>query len=151
VKFILTKELGRLARWLRILGYDTVYQERDDKPRLVILSLRDERIILTRDAKMSRFTGIRMVRIDDDAVEKQLEQVVRELGLAIDKERTFLRCVDCNDMLVDVAKEKVEKKVPPYVYTTQDEFKTCPACQKVFWRGTHGELVKKFLADIDQT
>ena len=81
MKFIVTHELGRLAKWLRILGYDTIYHDKDDKSKLVITSLRDERIILTRDAKMSRFTGVRMLRIARDEVERQLEQVIKELNL----------------------------------------------------------------------
>ena len=145
MKFIVTHELGRLAKWLRILGYDTVYFEKDDKSRLVILSLRDERIILTRDSKMSRFTGTRMLRIDTDDVEKQLEQVIKKLDLKIEKTRTFLRCVDCNEELLDIEKEKVKNKVPPFVFKTQEEFRTCPSCEKIFWRGTHWDLVDNFL------
>lgn len=145
MKFILTKELGRLARWLRILGYDTIYYDKDDKSRLIIISLRDRRVILTRDSKMSRFTGVRMFRITEDDVKKQLTQVVKELDLDIEEDKTFLRCVDCNEPLVDIKKNKVKDRVPPYVFKTQKEFKMCPACNKIFWKGTHWQLVKEFL------
>lgn len=145
MKFILTKELGRLARWLRILGYDTIYYDKDDKSRLIIISLRDRRVILTRDSKMSRFTGVRMFRITEDDVKKQLTQVVKELNLDIEEDKTFLRCVDCNEPLVDIKKNKVKDRVPPYVFKTQKEFKMCPACNKIFWKGTHWQLVKEFL------
>lgn len=145
MKFILTKELGRLAKWLRILGYDSVYYDKDDKSKLVILSLRDERTILTRDAKMSRFTGVRMLRITDDDLKKQLNQVVKDLGLKIEENKTFLRCVDCNEVLSDVKKESVKDKVPEYVFKTQNEFKMCSTCNKIFWKGTHWQLVKEFL------
>ncbi len=145
MKFILTKELGRLARWLRILGYDTIYYDKDDKSRLIIISLRDRRVILTRDSKMSRFTGVRMFRITEDDIEKQLAQVVKGLDLDIEEDKTFLRCVDCNEPLVDIKKNKVKDRVPPYVFKTQKEFKMCPACNKIFWKGTHWQLVKEFL------
>ncbi len=145
MKFILTKELGRLARWLRILGYDTIYYDKDDKSRLIIISLRDRRVILTRDSKMSRFTGVRMFRITEDDIEKQLAQVAKGLDLDIEEDKTFLRCVDCNEPLVDIKKNKVKDRVPPYVFKTQKEFKTCPACNKIFWKGTHWQLVKEFL------
>lgn len=145
MKFILTKELGRLARWLRILGYDTIYYDKDDKSRLIIISLRDRRVILTRDSKMSRFTGVRMFRITEDDIEKQLAQVVKEFDLDIEEDKTFLRCVDCNELLVDIKKNKVKDRVPPYVFKTQKEFKMCPACNKIFWKGTHWQLVKEFL------
>lgn len=145
MKFILTKELGRLARWLRILGYDTIYYDKDDKSRLIIISLRDRRVILTRDSKMSRFTGVRMFRITEDDIEKQLAQVVKGLDLDIEEDKTFLRCVDCNEPLVDIKKNKVKDRVPPYVFKTQKEFKMCPSCNKIFWKGTHWQLVKEFL------
>ena len=148
MKFILTKELGRLAKWLRILGYDTVYYNKDDKSKLVITSLRDRRVILTREAKMSRFTGVRIVHIKDDDIEKQLEQVVKELNLNIEEDKTFLRCVDCNEPLNNIKKKKVKDKVPPYVFKTQNEFKSCPACNKIFWKGTHWQLVKDFLKNV---
>ncbi|MEE9499682.1 MAG: Mut7-C RNAse domain-containing protein [Candidatus Omnitrophota bacterium] len=145
MKFILTKELGRLARWLRILGYDTIYYDKDDKSRLIIISLRDRRVILTRDSKMSRFTGVRMFRITEDDIEKQLAQVAKGLDLDIEEDKTFLRCVDCNEPLVDIKKNKVKDRVPPYVFKTQKEFKMCPSCNKIFWKGTHWQLVKEFL------
>ena len=145
MKFILTKELGRLARWLRIVGYDSVYYEKGDKAELVILSLRDKRVILTRDSKMSRFTGTRMIRITEDKVEKQLLGVTKALDLDIEESKTFLRCVDCNELLVNIEKKKVEKRVPPHVFKTQNEFKRCPTCDKIFWKGTHWDLVKDFL------
>ena len=148
MKFILTKELGRLAKWLRILGYDTVYYDKDDKSRLVIISLRDERVILTRAAKMSRFTGVRIVQVTEDDVEKQLEEVVKKLDLKIEEDKTFLRCVDCNEPLSDIEKKKLKDKVPPYVFKTQNEFRMCPACNKIFWKGTHWQLVKDFLKNV---
>jgi len=145
MKFILTKELGRLARWLRILGYDTIYYDKDDKSRLIIIGLRDKRAILTRDSKVSRFTGVRMFRIIEDDVKKQLTQVVKELDLDVKEDKTFLRCVDCNELLVDINKNKVKDRVPPYVFKTQKEFKMCLVCNKIFWKGTHWQLVKEFL------
>ncbi|UCD54672.1 MAG: Mut7-C RNAse domain-containing protein [Candidatus Omnitrophota bacterium] len=145
MKFILTKELGRLARWLRILGYDAIYYDKDDRSRLVMTALRDKRVILTRSSRMSKFTGIRMLCITEDDVEKQLAQVVKELDLNIEEDKTFLRCVDCNESLAVIKKNEVKDKVPPYVFETQKEFKTCPVCNKIFWKGTHWQLVKEFL------
>lgn len=149
MKFILTRELGRLAKWLRILGYDTLYYGRNDRAKLIIISLRENRIILTRDSKMARFTGVRMFGIDKDNVEDQLEQVVKGLNLKIREDKTFQRCVDCNEILSDIPKERIKNKVPEYVYKTQSEFKICPLCKKIFWKGTHWELVKKFLQEVN--
>lgn len=146
MKFILTDELGRLSRWLRILGFDTEIEK--DRAALVIKSLRDNRIILTRDSKMSRFTGTRMVRIESDYVEKQLEQVKSELDLKIEKEEIFKICIICNENLEGVGKDFVKDKVPKYVYETHKFFMRCPKCQKIYWQGTHWALVNKFLERI---
>ena len=145
MKFIVTHELGRLARWLRILGYDTAYDATGDMSKCVLISLRETRIIITRDRKLSRFTGIRMFRIRNDDVEEQLAQVIDGLGLKTSEEKIFQRCVDCNTPLTDAAKGEIEKKVPPYVFETNDEFKICSVCNKVFWKGTHWHVARKFL------
>jgi len=145
MKFIVTKDLGRLARWLRIIGYDTVYYKEDDKSKLIIASLRDERIVLTRASSMPRSSGIRIVHVKENDVEKQLAQVVKELRLDISEDRTFTRCVDCNEPLILVEKREVKDKVPQFVFQSQNEFKKCPACSKIFWKGTHWDLAKGFL------
>jgi len=142
-KFILTDELGRLSKWLRILGYDTVVEK--DRALLAMKSLREDRIILTRDSKMSRFTGVRIVKIESDFVEEQLAQVIKELNLQVEKERLFSLCVICDEVLSYVGKEAVKDKVPEHVYNSQKIFMKCPKCSKVYWQGSHWELVKKFL------
>jgi len=149
LKFIITAELGRLARWLRILGYDSIFFDSTKKRDIVIESLREGRIILTRDARLSRFSGIRMFRIKSDFVEKQLEQVIKELRLKVEKGNIFTRCVECNTPIVKIEKEGLEDKVPPYVYKTQEDFMQCPNCKKIYWKGTHFNLANKFLGKVN--
>lgn len=144
-RFITTIELGRLARWLRLLGFDCIFFDRDKKKDLVIESLREDRVILTRDPKLSRFSGARMVHVESDFVEKQLERVIRDLRLKIDKKSMFTRCVECNAATEGIDKEEIKEKVPPYVCKTQKEFMRCPGCGKIYWRGTHWDLAVKFL------
>lgn len=141
-KFIVTDELGRLSTWLRILGFDTSLEK--NKRDLVIKSLREDRVILTRDSKMSRFTGIRMIKIESDFVEEQVAQIIKELNLKIDKNALFTRCVLCNEILEKAEKESVEKEVPLYVFQTQKLFMRCPKCKKVYWQGTHWTKVGEF-------
>lgn len=147
-KFITTIELGRLARWLRILGYDCVFFDRGEKKDIVIESLREYRIILTRDSKLSRFSGIRMVHVDSDAVEEQFTQVMNSLHLKVDKNNVFTRCAKCNTMLDKTNKENHKWKIPPHVYKTQDDFKYCISCDKVYWKGSHWRLAKKFMEKL---
>ena len=144
-KFITTIELGRLARWLRLLGFDCVFFDRAKKKDLVIESLRETRIILTRDSRLSRFSGVRMVHIESDFVEEQLTQVIKSVRLKVDKEKMFTRCTECNTPIEKVKKEDVKSKIPPFVYKTQKEFMHCPGCGKVYWKGTHYNLANKFL------
>lgn len=146
MKFILTGELGRLATWLRILGFDTLVEK--EKAKVVMESLREKRVILTRDSKMSRFTGTRMVNIKSDFVEEQIAQVLKELDLKIDRSQLFKICVLCNERLEETPKQGVEAVVPEYVFRTQDIFLRCPKCDKVYWQGTHWALVNKFLEKI---
>ncbi len=146
MKFIATDELGRLAKWLRILGFDTVLEK--DKRSIVIRSLREGRVILTRDSKMSRFSGVRLAKIESDFVEEQLERLIKELDLKIDADRLFTICVLCDEKLIEVKKEDVKGRVPDYVFDTQQVFMRCPKCRKIYWQGTHWELVNKFLGKV---
>jgi uncharacterized protein with PIN domain len=144
-KFIVTQELGKLAKWLRILGYDCVYYKKKEVPDLIIQTLRDKRILLARSSALEKYKGIREVIIKSDHVEEQVEQVIREVGLVLDEEKLFQRCVECNSPLEDLPKEKAKEKVPDYVFQTQEQFKRCPKCDKIFWKGTHWDMVGKWL------
>lgn len=148
MKFVATKELGRLVRWLRILGFDVEYFQSNNRSALVITSLRDERIILTRDSRMSPVSGIRILRIKYDNLKDQLAQVLKELDIKIDENALFTRCILCNKALEAAEKESIKDKVPEYVYQTQDNFVMCPECQRVYWRGTHWGNVRKLLAEV---
>jgi uncharacterized protein with PIN domain len=144
-KFIVTQELGKLAKWLRILGYDCVYYDKKEIPDLIIQALRDKRILLARSPSLEKYKGIREVTIKSDHVEEQVEQVIRALGLVLDEGKLFQRCVECNSPLEDLPKEKAKEKVPDYVFQTQEQFKRCPKCDKIFWKGTHWDMVGKWL------
>ncbi len=179
-KFITTIELGRLARWLRVLGFDCAFfdpstlrqaQGRSERSRrttdsgppgenpgggrarqrdIVIESLRQGRIILTRSSRLSSFSGIRMVRVESDFVREQLAQVIKSLRLKIDRSRMFSRCVMCNTPTETVEKASVEGNVPAHVYKVQEEFTRCPGCGKIYWKGGHWELAERFLKDVPE-
>jgi len=102
VKFVLTQELGRLARWLRILGYDTSFYRQDNLSTLVITALREERVILTRNSRMTRFPGPRIVKIESDFVGQQIKQVIVKLRLKPQPKEMFTRCVICNIELENI-------------------------------------------------
>lgn len=145
--FIATFELGRLARWLRVLGYDCAYFREGRKKDLVIKSLREGRAILTREGKLSRYSGIRLIRIKNDFVEDQVRQVLRQMRLKVDRDKIFTRCALCNHIIESIKKEDVERRVPPHVFKTQNIFFRCPGCDKIYWKGTHWKLANNFLKE----
>jgi uncharacterized protein len=130
--------LGALARWLRALDLDTAYDPSLDDPELVALAHAEGRTILTRDR---RLTERRLARnhllIRSDVVDEQVRQVLDDLGLHPDPARLLGRCLRCNTPLEPLDPEAARARVPPWVARTQQEFRACPTCGRVYWRGTH--------------
>jgi len=145
VKFILTKEVGRLCKWLRILGFDAEYFSEDNLATLIIKALKENRIIVTRKKKID---DLKVIRVYANDVKEQLKEVLTQLELKPDEDKMFTRCVICNKTLEKVEKEEVKEKVPLYVYQTQNEFYQCPSCQRIYWQGTHWGNVKKIIQDL---
>jgi uncharacterized protein with PIN domain len=130
--------LGSLARWLRVLGVDVRYDSSIDDPELVELAVAEGRTILTRDRRLvERRLARDHILIESDEIDEQLLQVAREASLPLDSQRLFGRCVDCNSAFEEIDSEIARQRVPPYVARTQEEFRYCPACDRVFWRATH--------------
>jgi len=132
--------VGRLAKWLRVMGYDALFPCDVEDNELVRIALRDNRIILTRDSGFTQrrlvTTGrLKAVLIQHDDFKSQLRQVIDSLDL--DNHREFSRCIRCNESLEDIPKESAKGQVPPYVLETQDVFMACPVCSRIYWRGTH--------------
>lgn len=148
MKFILTRELGRLARWLRILGLDTVYFRADNYSRLLIKSLREERIIVTRDRKLFKRYATKVVLIKKEKLEEQLREFIEKLNFKPEKEMMFSRCIICNQELKEVSKEEVRDRVPLYVFKTHKEFMECKECRKVYWQGSHWGNVKEVISKV---
>ena len=139
-RFVVDVNVGRLAKWLRIMGYDAVFPRDGDDNDLVRIALREGRVLVTRDSGISRRRAarqgqMRVVQIADDDLRSQLRQLVRDLKL--DLQGGFSRCVRCNEVLRQAEKEDLAGRLPPYVFQTHTNFMECHQCQRVFWRGTH--------------
>jgi len=148
MKFIVTKELGKLAKWLRLLGFDTEYFTQNKYSALIIQALKDDRVLVTRSRRISAHTGIRKVSINSDGFSSQLKELLNALRIEVDKDIMFSRCVVCNKALVPIEKAKVKDKVPEYVFNTQDKFTVCEICRRLYWQGTHWGNIIKALEDI---
>lgn len=127
--------LGSLGRWLRLLGYDTVTAQHEPDAVLIRWARAEERIILTRDRHLANQRGIRALLINSDDVDEQLVQVARQLSLPMPEPGT--RCPHCNVRLGEVNHDTAARSVPHYVVHTQDSFRRCAQCQRIYWRGTH--------------
>jgi uncharacterized protein len=152
MKFIVDSNVGRLARWLRIAGFDTVFINDLDDNRLVRLALSEERVLLTKDTQILKrrvaTTGrLKVILIESEKVKEQLRQVVKTLNLA-GEIKPFTLCLECNQPLVFKEKEEVKELVPPYVFKTQTQYMQCPACRRVYWRGSHWQRMSRELEGI---
>ncbi len=146
MRFLADTMLGRLATWLRLLGYDTLYLPQADDPELARRARAEDRILLTRDVELTRRRGLRSILISSERVEEQLRQLAHELHLTA--RMAFSRCAVCNGALEHVDKAAVQAMVPPYVFQTQTHFRRCTLCRRVYWRGTHWA---RMLAQMEDT
>src|SRR5262245_31310423 len=140
-KFIADVMVGKLARWLRMLGYDVLYSNRFEDDEILQIALDENRILLTRDVELHRRGGSHSLLIDDDHYEDQIRQVIS--AFALKEAVAFSRCAECNTPLVDTDKESVFLRIPPYVYLTQEHFAVCPGCDRVYWRGSHADQIQE--------
>ena len=148
IKFFCDDNLGRLAKLLRTLGYDTRFQLTIEDGELVSLVLKEDRIILSRDTKLSRFKiKDRCLLIQSEKPLEQLKQVVDHLKLKIAKDLLFSRCLVCNEPLQKMEKENIKDRLYPYVYQTQENFVYCSVCDRIYWPATHVERMTKKLSD----
>lgn len=136
IRFAADKMLGRLAKWLRIIGQDVTYGPHLCGSGLIRAARREGRLILTRDRQVAKKRPPEYLLIRSDQVREQLRQVVRACNLDPFKQ-AFTRCVECNSALEPMAKSAVEGKVPPYVFATQERFSCCPGCRRLYWPATH--------------
>jgi len=147
VKFICDEMLGSMAKWLRILGYDTKYVKNMKDEEIAKIAREEERILLTRDKKLaSKFKN--SIYLENNGLKNQLRRIIKELALEIDDKNLLTRCIICNEKIEKIDKEKVKGMVPEHVYESHEEFYICPKCKRIYWIGTHFENMKKFIESI---
>jgi len=148
MKFLLTSELGRLAKWLRILGFDASYINSGNISSIIIEALKQDRIILTRNRHFPRSGGLQIVVITAEKFKDQIKEVQDRLRIDNATLVLFKRCVTCNQLLEPVDKNGVKGLVPEYVLNTQQTFTSCPLCKKIYWQGTHWGNVEDTLKEL---
>jgi hypothetical protein len=145
-RFCADAMLGRLARWLRVLGYDTTWQAHVEDGALVRLALDEGRVLLTRDRDLPRQWRVpRCLVLGSDAPLEQLREVVERCGL--DPRRPlFRRCTRCNAPTGSVPRAEVAGRVPARVWRREERFTVCPGCGRVYWQGSHARRMRRTLA-----
>lgn len=137
LRFVLDGHLGRLAAYLRMLGFDTLYRSDFPDEDLARLSADDDRILLTRDrGLLKRNQVIHGYCVRQDQPRRQLVEVLARFDLS-DQTAPFTRCMRCNHELEITTREEVRTRVPARIFRTQQEFQICLDCKRIYWKGSH--------------
>ncbi len=152
MKIIVDNNVGRLAKWLRMMGFDTITFDSADDSVMVSTALAQGRIILTRDTQIIKrrlvTSGrLKAILIRSENPEQQIREVMDSLKLRGEL-RPFTICLECNTPLVERSKQEIEGRVPPYVYQTQNDFMECPSCHRIYWKGTHWQAMTRKLEKL---
>jgi len=148
VRFAADAMLGRLATWLRLLGYDTFYQPHIDDGLLVRLARVENRMILTRDVGVTQRRGVSALLIASDDLRCQVRQVLSHFELHPDIAALGGRCPRCNQPLHPLRKAAAVDRVPEHVWHSHEAFQECRLCNRVFWRGSHVEKMEARLREF---
>jgi uncharacterized protein len=148
-KFIADINVGKLAKMLRMMGFDTLIFKGADDADMLTLAAAEDRIVLSRDTRLMERRGIargkiKAILIKSDKAAEQIKQVMETLHIR-ETPQPFVLCLECNERLVPRTKEEVAGRVPEYVFKTQQEYMECPACCRVYWKGTHWEKMTEKL------
>jgi uncharacterized protein with PIN domain len=147
-RFAADRTLGKLAKWLRILGYDTTY-ESDTSSKSFYDNLEEDRILLTRTGKIhKKFSLKETVFLTSNFLDEQLKQLVDEIGISRADIRPFSRCIQCNLPIVEVNKIDVYGLVPDHIWETREVFNKCQQCGRIYWAGSHAERSKEKIEEI---
>ena len=138
MKFIADVMLGKLAKRLRLLGVDVLYEPGLQDNEIIRRSLEQDRIILTRDRSLSqRPLAARHVLISSEHLHDQFEQMLKTFSSILDPATFLTRCSVCNEILKAASKQEVRDLVPAYVYDRSNSFLRCSCCGRVYWKGNH--------------
>jgi uncharacterized protein len=149
MKFIADSMLGKLAKLLRMMGYDTVYYRGNDRRQLLTMARQEDRVILTRSMNLLPGNSEdRILKLTEDHPLLQIKELLQSGSIKIEEEKSFSRCLLCNRPLERISKEDAEGKVPDFVFYQQEDFFQCPACLRIYWPGSHLENMQKRMEDL---
>jgi hypothetical protein len=148
LRFVLDVHLGRLASYLRMLGFDTLYRNDLDDPEIERIAKSEHRIVLTRDRQILKRSGIGigcLIRSADS--KEQLAQVAKRYPLA-SRAKSFTRCLRCNGKIRSVPKENILELLEPLTVKYYNEFFQCESCERVYWKGSHYDRMMRIIGEL---
>jgi uncharacterized protein with PIN domain len=147
-KFILDVHLGRLAKYMRLFGLDTLYSKHLADPEIIKISLLEHRIIITRDRNLLKNKVVtRGYWIRSPKPEVQLREVLKRFSLK-DNLHPFTRCLECNNILSEIPKEKIVDRLLPGTKKDFNKFRICTSCDRIYWEGSHFQSMKDLVEKI---
>jgi uncharacterized protein with PIN domain len=151
-RFVVDTMLGNLARWLRILGYDTIYSPTIEDWAILKIAENERRIILTRDVGLYRRAikkGLEAFLIDTPKIEEMLRELARRYSILIEFNENDTRCPICNTLLRKASSlTEVSGKVDKKILVSYRSFWVCPSCDKIYWKGKHWKTIENILSSI---
>lgn len=150
-KFVLDVHLGKLARYMRMLGFDSIYKNNYEDDELVSVSLNDNRTILTRDREILKRNEVdHGYWVRNENAERQLKEIVERFQLR-NQIKEFTRCIECNSILEETDKQKVIDRIPQKVNEWYNRFFICQGCKRIYWEGSHYEKMTALIKKLKNT
>ncbi|MEM2953097.1 MAG: Mut7-C RNAse domain-containing protein [Candidatus Bathyarchaeia archaeon] len=148
MKFIADGMLGKLTRWLRMLGHNVKYSNKLDDSQLITIAKKERRILLTRDLELyqqATAKGVQAFYMEGQTEAERLAKLAKKFGINLDIDMATSRCPKCNTRVKPLPKEKVADKVEKTTFSYYNEFWQCPKCGQIYWQGAHWTRIRKTL------
>jgi len=148
VRFIADGMLGKLTRWLRMLGCNVKYSNKLDDAQLIVIAKKERRILLTRDLELfqqATAKGVNAFYLEGKTEAEKLAHMAKRFNIKLDIDMATSRCTKCNARVKPTSKEKVADKVEKSTLSHYNEFWECPKCGQIYWQGAHWTKIRKTL------
>jgi uncharacterized protein with PIN domain len=153
MKFIADGMLGKLTRWLRMLGHNVKYSNKLDDAQLIAIAKKERRILLTRDLELyqqATAKGVQAFYIDGKTEAEKLAKLAQKFGINLEIDMAVSRCPKCNAKVKPTSKEKVKEKVEESTFNFYNNYWECPKCGQIYWQGAHWTRIRKTLEEAKE-
>jgi uncharacterized protein with PIN domain len=148
VKFVADGMLGKLSRWLRLLGYDVKYSSNLEDAQLMTVAKKERRILLTRDLELyqqATAKGLNAFYLEGKTEVERLFNLARRFRIRLDIDMATSRCTKCNTIVKPITKAEAGEKVEENTFSNYEDFWKCPKCGQIYWQGAHWTKIRKTL------